>query len=123
MASTLTAATRRSASRRCRSAPPITSQSPRARARAAADIFRHDLIQKIRHLGENVADRGRGRPSAAGTGPSRLARDPYHADPGAGGAVQLARRPFSNHTPRALLIGSSTGGPQALMTLGPTSAR
>jgi len=34
MASTLTAAMRRSASRRCRSAPPITSRSPRARARS-----------------------------------------------------------------------------------------
>ena len=29
----------------------------------------------------------------------------------------LVRRAFSSHAPRALLIGSSTGGPQALMTL------
>src|SRR5439155_5126990 len=31
--------------------------------------------------------------------------------------LQLARRPFSMLAPRVLLIGSSTGGPQALMTL------
>jgi two-component system chemotaxis response regulator CheB len=32
-------------------------------------------------------------------------------------APQLARRPFSMLAPRVLLVGSSTGGPQALMTL------
>jgi two-component system chemotaxis response regulator CheB len=31
--------------------------------------------------------------------------------------LQLARQPFSMLAPRVLLIGSSTGGPQALMTL------
>jgi two-component system chemotaxis response regulator CheB len=85
---------------------------------AAAETFRHDLIQKIRHLGARLR---RPVPAAAspplapaldrGAGfPSRPALAPV-AHP------QLLRRAFSTHPPRALLIGASTGGPQALMTL------
>jgi two-component system chemotaxis response regulator CheB len=85
---------------------------------SAADIFHHDLIQKIRSLGAKVR-----RTVPAGSGPSlaptldrpreSLLRSPLAqvAQP------QLMRRAFSTHAPRALLIGSSTGGPQALMTL------
>jgi two-component system chemotaxis response regulator CheB len=80
------------------------------REAAAADIFHHDLIQKIRHLGAKVRrtaspplapthDRGRGAVAKP------VAQTP------------LMRRPFSTLAPRALLIGSSTGGPQALMSL------
>jgi two-component system, chemotaxis family, protein-glutamate methylesterase/glutaminase len=85
---------------------------------AAAETFRHDLIQKIRSLGAKVRRAGlvtaspplapsldRPRGSLAG-----LPRAPV-AHP------QLLRRAFSTQTPRALLIGSSTGGPQALMAL------
>jgi two-component system, chemotaxis family, protein-glutamate methylesterase/glutaminase len=85
---------------------------------AAAETFRHDLIQKIRSLGAKVRRAGsvtaspplapaldRPRDSLAG-----LPRAPV-AQP------QLLRRAFSTQMPRALLIGSSTGGPQALMTL------
>jgi two-component system chemotaxis response regulator CheB len=85
------------------------------REAAAAETFRHDLIQKIRHLGVKVR-----RAAPASSSPllapaldrSRepLARAPVAQPP-------LMRRPFSMLTPRALLIGSSTGGPQALMTL------
>jgi len=83
---------------------------------AAAETFRHDLIQKIRHLGAKLR-----RPIAAAASPPlapaldrgvalRPALAPVaHA--------QLLRRAFSTHPPRALLIGASTGGPQALMTL------
>jgi two-component system, chemotaxis family, protein-glutamate methylesterase/glutaminase len=85
---------------------------------AAAETFRHDLIQKIRSLGAKVR---RAVPASVSPplAPSldrpqeSLARPPRTpvANP------QLLRRAFSMQAPRALLIGSSTGGPQALMTL------
>jgi two-component system chemotaxis response regulator CheB len=83
---------------------------------AAAEIFRHDLIQKIRHLGAKVR-----RPVVQVASPP-LAPAPGRV-PGMRPALaamahpQLLRRAFSTQPPRALLIGASTGGPQALMTL------
>jgi two-component system chemotaxis response regulator CheB len=78
---------------------------------AAAEIFRHDLIQKIRHLGAKVR-------RAATPSPPLAPREPLLRQPLAPVAQpQLMRRAFSTQAPRALLIGSSTGGPQALMTL------
>jgi two-component system chemotaxis response regulator CheB len=78
---------------------------------AAAEIFRHDLIQKIRHLGAKVR-------RAAAPSPSLAPREALPRQPLAPVAQpQLMRRAFSTQAPRALLIGSSTGGPQALMTL------
>ena len=83
---------------------------------SAADIFHHDLIQKIRSLGAKVR-----RTVPAGSSPSlapTLDR-PRDASPRLAPVVQpqLMRRAFSTQAPRVLLIGSSTGGPQALMTL------
>jgi two-component system chemotaxis response regulator CheB len=85
---------------------------------AAAETFRHDLVQKIRHLGAKVR---RAVPAALSPPlapvldrprtPSGRPPLPAVAQP------QLLRRAFSTQVPRALLIGSSTGGPQALMTL------
>ena len=86
------------------------------REAAAAETFRHDLIQKIRHLGAKV------RRTAPVTASPPLApslgkpREPL-PKPAATAQAALLRRPFSTLAPRALLIGSSTGGPQALMTL------
>jgi two-component system chemotaxis response regulator CheB len=82
------------------------------RESAAAEIFRHDLIQKIRHLGAKVR---RAAPATART-PDRP-REPLLRSPAPIAQPQLMRRPFSTQAPRVLLIGSSTGGPQALMTL------
>ena len=86
---------------------------------AAAETFRHDLIQKIRHLGAKVR---RAVPascqSAIGAGARAVARALAAAAAGSGRRIrQLLRRAFSTQAPRVLLIGSSTGGPQALMTL------
>jgi two-component system, chemotaxis family, protein-glutamate methylesterase/glutaminase len=88
----------------------------------AADIFHHDLIQKIRTFGAKVR---RAAPAVASPSlapgldrsrdqsPSLASRPaPAPAAPPA-----LVRRAFGIQSPRALLIGSSTGGPQALMTL------
>jgi two-component system chemotaxis response regulator CheB len=88
------------------------------REASAADIFHHDLIQKIRSLGAKVR-----RAAPAASSPSLAPaldrpREPAARPPQAPAAQpQLMRRPFSMQTPRVLLIGSSTGGPQALMTL------
>jgi two-component system chemotaxis response regulator CheB len=85
----------------------------------AAETFRHDLIQKIRHLGakvRRVAPAVPAPPLAPVLDRTResLPRVP-HAPVAA--PLQLVRRSFSAQNPRVLLIGSSTGGPQALMTL------
>jgi two-component system chemotaxis response regulator CheB len=80
------------------------------REAAAAETFHHDLIQKIRHLGAKV--RRTASPSIA---PAREAA--VRPAPAPVAQAQLMRRPFSMLAPRVLLIGSSTGGPQALMSL------
>jgi two-component system chemotaxis response regulator CheB len=85
---------------------------------AAAEIFHHDLIQKIRSLGAKVrrtVQLSTSPPLAPALDRPRglSARPPLPvvAQP------KLMRRAFSAQPPRVLLIGSSTGGPQALMTL------
>ena len=82
------------------------------REAGAAETFHHDLIQKIRHLGART--RRRTSPAASPSMPA-----PERAQPVAApvAQLQLARQPFGMLAPRVLLIGSSTGGPQALMTL------
>jgi two-component system chemotaxis response regulator CheB len=88
------------------------------REATAAETFHHDLIQKIRSLGVKVR-----RTVPPGPSPSlapALGR-PRELSPRPAtlpvAQPQLMRRAFSAQAPRALLIGSSTGGPQALMTL------
>jgi two-component system, chemotaxis family, protein-glutamate methylesterase/glutaminase len=79
--------------------------------------FHRELIDKIRNLGR----RGRfllrqwkpdGVPHPAEPPPRRRTLVPQQVDGSA-----FALRPFAISPPRALLIGSSTGGPQALTTL------
>jgi two-component system, chemotaxis family, protein-glutamate methylesterase/glutaminase len=90
------------------------------REATAAETFHHDLIQKIRSLGAKVR-RSTPMTSSPPLAPSLdRPRDPSPASRPAPCPVaqpQLMRRAFSMQAPRALLIGSSTGGPQALMTL------
>lgn len=85
----------------------------------AAEIFHHDLIQKIRSFGAKI----RRIATAAHVSPPLA---PVHGKPheapalrsvSAPAAPQVLRRAFSPHAPRVLLVGSSTGGPQALMAL------
>jgi two-component system, chemotaxis family, protein-glutamate methylesterase/glutaminase len=86
------------------------------RAPAAAETFHHDLIQKIRSLGAKVR-----RTASAASPPLAPSldrqRESLRPPLAPCAASQLPRRPFSLQTPRVLLVGSSTGGPQALMTL------
>jgi two-component system chemotaxis response regulator CheB len=86
----------------------------------SADTFRHDLVQKIRHLTARV--RRTVKPVAAPPlAPShertREAHAPVVGVPQPAASAPLMIRALSHASPRVLLIGSSTGGPQALMTL------
>src|SRR5438552_4021378 len=82
--------------------------------------FRRELIEKIRQLG---ARRKRGAPASAripAIAPGGLARPNIadaHITPAHGHSSDFTLRPFALTPPRALLIGSSTGGPQALTAL------
>lgn len=96
-------------------------------------IFRHDLIEKIRQLGGRrkrkdaprfrVQQTPASAPAAPGQAPAAPATAPaaprFRAAPalaGDGGPT-IELRPFSTTPPRVLLIGSSTGGPQALISV------
>jgi two-component system, chemotaxis family, protein-glutamate methylesterase/glutaminase len=83
----------------------------------AADIFRHDLVQKIRSFGAKLRRAAPASPSPAASVPSALDRLREPAVRPAAAQLALPRRSFSTQVPRALVIGSSTGGPQALMSL------
>jgi two-component system, chemotaxis family, protein-glutamate methylesterase/glutaminase len=88
------------------------------REAGAAEAFRHDLVQKIRHLGARL--RRRGQPASVpmhGPVPHDRAHDSPARAPQSAAIANFPRRNFSTQNPRVLLIGSSTGGPQALMTL------
>jgi two-component system, chemotaxis family, protein-glutamate methylesterase/glutaminase len=85
---------------------------------AAAETFRHDLVQKIRHLGARARRLIPIHPSPALAPVTDRIREPVSRMPTASVAgPPLPRRSFSSQNPRVLLVGSSTGGPQALMTL------
>jgi two-component system chemotaxis response regulator CheB len=93
---------------------PKPESAPDATTSAA---FQRELIQKIRLLGR----RGRflprhGRPDSDGSQPISAPHKREVALPLADGAA-FTLRPYGRSVPRALLIGSSTGGPQALSTL------
>jgi two-component system chemotaxis response regulator CheB len=70
--------------------------------------FRRELIEKIRQLGRSIRSRSRARAPA---------RDRMLEDVGEPKAPPIKLRPFSMFPPRVLLIGSSTGGPQALQVV------
>ena len=100
------------------------------REASAADIFHHDLIQKIRALGGKARRVGHLSPAHAPAAPTLV---PVHEQRprehvvrpiaalapavAAHHSAPLVRRAFSSQMPRVLLIGSSTGGPQALMSV------
>ena len=97
------------------------------RETSAAETFHHDLIQKIRHLGARLRKKSAvespplapASPAQAARGPATAARPaaPAPASTLYPSAGALSTRPFSSQAPKVLLIGSSTGGPQALMAL------
>jgi two-component system chemotaxis response regulator CheB len=78
----------------------------------AAD-YRRELIEKVRHVGRR---RAAARPPIGriGAGTTRFLRSVRDTN-----AAPPTLRPFGAKTPRVLLIGSSTGGPQALLSVLP----
>jgi two-component system chemotaxis response regulator CheB len=77
--------------------------------------FRRELIEKIRHLG-----RRRRAPAPSARGPAGTPVRPVGLvveRPPSGQAGSIKLRPFSALFPRVVLIGASTGGPQALNTI------
>lgn len=88
---------------------------------SAADTFHHDLIQKIRYLGARVRRKSAiASPPLAPAAPAPhapAARTAMPAPATASAPTPSILRPFSSQAPKVLLIGSSTGGPQALMAL------
>ncbi len=86
----------------------------------SADAFRHDLVQKIRHLGARVRRTAKtvaAPPLAPGYERARETHTPATAAPHVATHAPVTTRALSHAAPRVLLVGSSTGGPQALMTL------
>jgi two-component system, chemotaxis family, protein-glutamate methylesterase/glutaminase len=88
------------------------------REASAAEIFHHDLIQKIRSFGAKLRRVVPAAPSPPLVPALGRSREPlFRPQPALVAQPQLVRRAFGIHAPRVLLIGSSTGGPQALMSL------
>jgi len=87
--------------------------------------FRNGLIEKVRHIGGRRAERVRGKAASPPRAP--LARPISVLDPrkeqaeAPAGAVRpgFALRAGATKAPKVLLIGASTGGPQALGQLAP----
>ncbi|WP_027578767.1 chemotaxis response regulator protein-glutamate methylesterase [Bradyrhizobium sp. Ai1a-2] len=86
------------------------------REAGAAETFRHDLIQKIRHLGAKVRRHAAPVVASPVAAPAPDKAREAATRPAAPQQA-LVRRPFGTLAPKVLLIGSSTGGPQALMAL------
>jgi two-component system chemotaxis response regulator CheB len=83
-----------------------------AREATTSIPFRRELIEKIRTLGRNrFSPRVYARMPAPEAAPALRLRKPA---PFETEAAPIRLRPFAATAPRALLIGSSTGGPQAL---------
>ena len=83
--------------------------------------FRRELIEKIRTLGRNqFSPRAYARAPAPGVAPLPHDKPAQAPRPRKGPSHEiepLHLRPFAAVAPRVLLIGSSTGGPQALTAL------
>lgn len=80
---------------------------------SASTAFRRDLIEKIRQLGQRAKRLRHGLK----TGISRKARPAPSIVPAREGFAPLNLRPMPLTPPRVLVIGASTGGPQALNRL------
>lgn len=83
------------------------------RESGAAEIFKHDLIQKVRQFGARLGRRAAPEPvpPAFVRGALQVPVHPVHTP------SKFTLHPLNPGHARAFLIGSSTGGPQALMSL------
>jgi two-component system, chemotaxis family, protein-glutamate methylesterase/glutaminase len=77
--------------------------------------FRRELIEKVRALGGRRKARQPAPTAPRGQPTTAPMAQPAVPRPAEGTPIRL--RPFASTAPRVLLIGSSTGGPQALTTV------
>ncbi|MFN3657196.1 MAG: chemotaxis response regulator protein-glutamate methylesterase [Pseudolabrys sp.] len=75
--------------------------------------FHRDLIEKIRQLGLRARRFGSPHPARVASPPLAPTHHHHHHDP----HEPIALRPMPTIPPRVLVVGSSTGGPQALNTI------
>ena len=85
-----------------------------------SDEFRRELTDKVLAIGRTVRPAGRRpgasvrhAPEAAAPAKSTQAPQAEHSAP-TGPAKEISFRPFNSTLPKVIVIGSSTGGPQAL---------
>ena len=92
---------------------------PQAAPEAAASVaFHRELIEKIRHLGRRGRTVARQwSPGIAADQAAPVVRRRPEGIPQPADAVAPSLRQFARVLPRVLLIGSSTGGPQALTAM------
>jgi two-component system chemotaxis response regulator CheB len=83
--------------------------------------FRRELIDKVLQLGRRrkrfAADVHARAPAPVPGAPQRQRQAPGQAAPAAAAVPAFKLRPFASTAPKVLLIGASTGGPQALTGL------
>jgi len=82
--------------------------------------FRRELIEKVRQLGlrkRRPTPDARARVPAGAPAARKIGLVDARVIPGVGHSSEFTLRAFALAPPRVLLIGSSTGGPQALTTL------
>ena len=85
--------------------------------------FRRDVIEKIRQLGSRRKRVAEPRRRAPGAQPGTAARapdaraEPHTSTPAPSAPPQIKMRGFTATPPRVLVVGSSTGGPQALTSV------
>ncbi len=84
---------------------------------APSAAFQRELMEKIRNLGRRGRSLARQGMPAASAGPAAPLLHPPEGMPAPAETPAFHLRPFARALPRALLIGSSTGGPQALTAL------
>jgi two-component system, chemotaxis family, protein-glutamate methylesterase/glutaminase len=87
---------------------------------SSSSAFRRELIEKIRHLGRRHYPSRHHAPTLVPTLEHLRGREFSAARDGLAAhreTAALSLRPFAGTAPRALLIGASTGGPQALTVL------
>jgi two-component system chemotaxis response regulator CheB len=94
-------------------------QKPEANGVVTSPEFRRDLIAKVREFGARARRVALRRNAPHSPEPRRI---PEYTDPSIipfepARRPEVRLRPFPKSTPRVLVIGSSTGGPQALTQL------
>lgn len=90
---------------------------PQSGQDGAAESFRRDILAKVKALGEAARNTVARRAMPARQVRGKAAPVPAMPRPAAPAQAECSLRPASTVPPKILLIGSSTGGPQALIKI------